>query len=125
MKGHSWAGIARAFGVSRKTINEWEGVYPEFGDALARARAAAQGKFEADIWHNRKAQHYQAQAIGKVMAAQFEDYRESRSLDVTVSLEGIVGSLFGPQAAPPKVIEGEAKLASSVPSVSPSKEPQR
>ncbi len=79
MLGNSWAGIARDFGISRSTLNTWEGQYPEFKDALARARTAAQAWFEEHGRKNLKAKHYQAQVSRTIMAAQFEDYREQRS----------------------------------------------
>src|SRR5205814_6799321 len=42
MKGKSWAAIASAFNISRKTLYEWQTVFPAFSDALARARIASQ-----------------------------------------------------------------------------------
>lgn len=78
--GNSWAGIAAAFGVSRKTINEWEQTYPRFSDALHRARAASQAWWEREGRSSLKRKHYQAQVFRTMTAAQFEDYREQRSV---------------------------------------------
>lgn len=75
-RGKSWAGIAAAFNISRSTLNEWEGLFPEFADALARARAAAQSWWEDHGRKNLKADRYQAQVHKNIMAAQFEDYRD-------------------------------------------------
>jgi hypothetical protein len=86
MKGKSWAGIARAFNVSRQTLNEWERQFPEFGDALARARAAAQAWWEEHGQRNLKADRYQAQVHKNIMAAQFEDYREQRQGDTITAM---------------------------------------
>ena len=86
MIGKSWAGIAREFGLSRDTINEWVGLYPEFSDAMRRARAAAQAWWEDHGQKNLKAKHYQAQVSRTIMGAMFEDYRENRS---TAGLEAL------------------------------------
>lgn len=77
--GKSWSAIAREFGISRATLYDWDGLYPEFRDALARARAAAQAYWEDDIHEQRTAKHYQAQSVKSFMGAQFEDYREVRA----------------------------------------------
>lgn len=106
MIGKSWSAIAREFGISRNTLYEWEAAHPAFRDALSRARAAAQAWWEDDIQGNRKAKHYQAQTVARLMGAQFEDYRERAQLDVTLNLEGLVAAL---EQAQPKVIEGTAK----------------
>lgn len=74
--GHSWAGIARDFGISRATLNEWERQFPEFSDALARARAAAQSWWEDKTRTNLESKHFQAQGAKLIMSAQFDDYRE-------------------------------------------------
>lgn len=78
MKGHTWAGIASAFGISRKTLNEWEGQFPDFSDALARARVAAQAYLEQHGRSNLKADRYQAQVWAKLISVH-EDYREQRT----------------------------------------------
>lgn len=121
-KGKSWAAIARAFNISRSTLNEWERVYPEFADALARARAAAQAWWEDHGQRNLKADRYQAQVHKNIMAAQFEDYREQRQgVDITLNLANLVESSLGELAKPieAKVIDG----ASSLPA--PSESPKR
>lgn len=106
MRGHSWAGIARAFNIGRGTLNDWERDYPDFKDALARARAAAQARFEEEIWKARRAKHFQAQAIGKVMSAQFEDYREVRQgFDVTLDLGSAIVEVI--ERRSPKTLEGK------------------
>lgn len=78
MKGQTWAGIARAFNISRNTLNEWEGMYPEFKDALGRARAAAQAHLEDHGRRNLKADRYQAQVWGKLISVH-DDYKEVRA----------------------------------------------
>lgn len=86
-KGHSWAGIARDFGISRSTLNEWERLFPEFSDAMLRARAAAQSWWEDHGRRNLKADRYQAQVHKNIMAAQFEDYREAAKGSQTNGLD--------------------------------------
>lgn len=69
--------MAAAFGISRKTIYEWERQYPDFGDALARARAASQSWWENKVQQKLGAKHFQANAARLIMAGQFrEDYAE-------------------------------------------------
>jgi hypothetical protein len=111
-RGKSWAHIARAFGVSRKTINEWEGLYPEFGDALARARAAAQAWWEDHGQRNLKADRYQTRIWERSMMARFpDDYMERRESTVTFDLGRAIEALHGPDTA--------RDVTPSVPRVSP------
>lgn len=92
-RGKSWAGIAAAFNISRSTLNEWERLFPEFSDALARARAAAQSWWEDHGRRNLKADRYQAQVHKNIMAAQFEDYREAAKAGNSNGLD--LGALVG------------------------------
>lgn len=111
-KGKSWAAIAREFNISRSTINTWEAEYPEFRDALARARAASQAWWEDHGQKNLKAKHYQAQVSRTMMAAQFEDYRESRAgagelgFDLTAFVGALGAAIHGPGASA-KVIDAQ------------------
>lgn len=94
MKGHTWASIAMAFGVSRKTINEWEANYPAFSDAMARARVCAQAFLENHGRKNLKADRYQAQVWSKLIAVH-EDYREQSGarVDITLDLGGAIAEI--------------------------------
>lgn len=107
MKGKHWAAIAREFNVDRATLRKWAEGYPDFSNALDRARAASQAWWEDKVQSKLGAKHFQANAARLVMSGQFkEDYAEQRSVDVTVSLEGIVSALAGP-----KVVEGASSFA--------------
>lgn len=107
MKGHTWASIAMAFGVSRKTINEWEANYPAFSDAMARARVCAQAFLENHGRKNLKADRYQAQVWSKLIAVH-EDYREQRSDNVGgFDLGSFVGAIA--QAGAAAALAGKAQ----------------
>jgi transposase-like protein len=86
-RGKHWAAIARSFGVSRQTLYKWEADFPEFGDALARARAASQAWWEDRLQNKLGAKHFQAQSAKLVMAGQFEDYREAAKGSQTNGLD--------------------------------------
>lgn len=45
-KGYSLAGFAGKIGVARSTISEWADAYPEFSNAVARARSSAAYSWE-------------------------------------------------------------------------------
>lgn len=86
MQGKTWAGIATSFNISRNTLNEWESQFPEFRDALSRARTAAQAYLEEHGRKNLKADRYQAQVWGKLIAVH-EDYRDASGSNVNVTLD--------------------------------------
>jgi hypothetical protein len=122
-RGHSWAGIAREFNISRSTLNDWERQFPAFADALARARAAAQAWWENHGRKNLKADRYQAQVHKNIMAAQFEDYREQRQGDtisamtdflqaVTAAAQGRALPVPGDDAKPVQAVDLTEESAS-------------
>jgi transposase-like protein len=88
LKGKHWAAIARAFCISRNTLYQWTSEYPEFKDAMDRARAASQAWWEDKIQQKLGAKHFQAQAARTILAGQFkEDYSEQRGTDVKLTID--------------------------------------
>ena len=92
--GKSYAQIAAAIGVARKTIYEWMDSHPEFGDAMTRARDLALAWWEdqgaAGIWEDRDGARLNAQVWSRSMSARFpDDYREARKTE-------LVGANGGP-----------------------------
>lgn len=87
-QGKSLSEIALVLNIDRKTLYQWEADFPEFGQALARARTFAQA------WWERKAQtslgkkHFQAQLWRYSMAGRFkEDYADNSNASVNVTLD--------------------------------------
>jgi hypothetical protein len=77
IQGKHQAAIARAFNVDKSTLIKWARDYEEFSIALSRARTYSQAWWEDDVQRNRKAKHYQANAVRMIVAGQFkEDYAE-------------------------------------------------
>lgn len=76
-EGKSITWMAAQLDVSRECIYEWGRVYPEFSDALSRARAKAQAHWE-DMGHSGiYAPGFNGSVWVKSMAARFpEDWRE-------------------------------------------------
>lgn len=76
--------MAAQFGVARKTIYEWEKVYPEFSDALARAMALSQAHWEDQGQENLTSNTFQSSVWSRSMAARFpEDWKEVKREEQT------------------------------------------
>lgn len=96
MKGKHWAAIAREFNVDRGTLTKWKADYPEFSNALDRARAASQAWWEDKLQSKLGAKHFQANAARLVMSGQFkEDYAENSGarVDITLDLGGAIAEI--------------------------------
>lgn len=93
LKGGSWAAIATEFGLSRNTLSQWEGQYPEFKEALARAKAAAQAWHETHGRKGLKAKHYQGQVLKTLMSGQFDDYREKQSSSLADGVSDLIAAI--------------------------------
>jgi hypothetical protein len=117
--GASPASIAHAFGISRSTLSKWEADFPEFSDAMGRARVAAQHWWETKGQRSLGRKHFQAQVWAKTMSARFEDYREANNSNGAngLDLSELVGAISQGVAAATlqhgqpgdraKVIEGQ------------------
>jgi hypothetical protein len=109
-EGKSQSQMCSLLNIGRATFHEWAGLYEDFGASVTRAKEHAQAWWEAKAQGSLGKKQFQAQLWRYSMMGRFkEDYAEQRSIDVTVSLEGIVGALQ--QREPPKVIEGASSLA--------------
>ena len=87
-QGKSYAQMGAAIGVARKTIYEWADKYPEFGDAIARARELALAWWEDQgqqgMWDTPNGVRLNPQLWSRSMAARFpDDYRESKKTEIT------------------------------------------
>ena len=86
--GKSLAWMAAELDVHKDTIYEWIKVYPEFSDAMARARLKSQAWWEDFGQDNTMlppgAGTFNAAAWGKSISARFsDDWRENKGVEVT------------------------------------------
>lgn len=108
-QGKSLAQIATALNHDKSTMLNWAGLFPEFATALARAKT-----FEQAYWEGRgqtalNRKHFQSQVWRTSMAARFkDDYTEGRDINVSVTLESLVGQSYN-EGDKAKVIEGKAQ----------------
>ena len=87
-QGKSYAQIGAAIGVARKTLYEWADQFPEFRDAIARARDLSLAWWEEQahigMWESPEGQRLNPQLWSRSMAARFpDDYRESKKTEIT------------------------------------------
>ena len=76
-QGKSRMQIASLLNIDRKTLNQWEADFPDFGQALSRAMVHSQAWWEGHAQKNLRAKHYQAQLWRANMMGRFkEDYAE-------------------------------------------------
>lgn len=91
--GKSITWMAAQLDVSRDTIYEWAKVHAEFSDALARARAKAQAKWEDMGESGLYMKEFQGATWVKSMAARFpDDWREKS--ETTLSGTGKGGAII-------------------------------
>lgn len=80
-KGYSLTQIAFTFGVSRETLYDWARKYPDFSDALSRARDAAQNWWEMIGQASLFADRFQVGVWNKVVSTRFrKDYTDRKGL---------------------------------------------
>lgn len=84
-EGKSLSQMAAALDCARSSLADWTSMFPEFAASLARAREFAQA-----FWEDRQSSEFLfAQGLNEsifkqMMASRFrEDYRESRSVELT------------------------------------------
>lgn len=83
-EGKSKAQMASAIGIHRETLNEWAKTYPEFSDAIARARDLAQTWWEDQAQRGIWSKEFNSATWSRSMAARFpDDYRENSKLDIS------------------------------------------
>lgn len=108
-QGKSPAQIASILNVDRASLLRWAAVAEEFAQSLARAKDFEQAWWEDHAQSNLKAKHYQANVWRTSVAARFkEDYQERSQVNVSVTLESLVGQSYN-EGDKAKVIEGKAQ----------------
>ena len=85
-QGKSHAQIAATLGCARKTLYEWQSLYPEFSNAIMYARDLAQAWFEDIGQVNMVAptQGFSASLWAKQVSCRFaDDYTDKQKQEVT------------------------------------------
>ncbi len=78
-QGETLAGIAAEIGVHRETLNNWRNEYPEFFDALNKARAHSQRWWEKTLMQQAREGTGNATAAIFAMKNMFpDDYRDRK-----------------------------------------------
>lgn len=94
-KGYSPAQLADFFNIDKSTLLGWAGVYPEFATALSRAKTFEQAEWERTGKKALNRKHFQANVWRTSMSARFkDDYTEGRDINVSVTLESLVGQSY-------------------------------
>ncbi|WP_428671913.1 hypothetical protein [Reyranella sp.] len=79
IQGKSLAGIAAALHVDKGTLVKWANEFPQFSNALARAKTYEQDHWETKGYKALGRKHFQAQVWRTSMAARFKDDYTERS----------------------------------------------
>lgn len=92
-EGKSITWMAARLDVSRDTIYEWEGVHPEFSDALTRARAKCQAWWEDKGQDGITSPMFNGSVWAKNMGARFKgDWSDKSSVELTGANGGPIKS---------------------------------
>ena len=79
--GKSLAQMASHFDVARSTIDQWAEDYPQFSEALMRAKAHAQAWWEDQAMDGLKSREFNSAVWKKSVEARFrEDYTETKRI---------------------------------------------
>ena len=92
--------MAEACDIARSTMDEWAATYPEFSEALTRAKQKAQAWFEREGRMGLKAERFNAPLWSKQMSARHRDEyteRADMTLDAKVAVTGVEVSFVRPQ----------------------------
>lgn len=99
--GKSYVQMAAHFDVGRNTLDGWRDTYPEFSEALTRAKALAQQWWEDTGQTAMMQPGFNALVWKTSMAARFrEDYTERREIDTrvqTIPSAEVLGTLTDEQ----------------------------
>jgi hypothetical protein len=86
--GKSRAWIAAKVGVSRQTLHTWTTQYPDFLDALDRAKVLEQMWWEDAGQDGMTGDKFNGQVWGRSMAARFpDDWREKSEVDMNARVQ--------------------------------------
>ncbi len=82
--GHSRAKIALEFGVSSKTVKNWEADHPEFGEAMEMSRTYAQAYWE-DVGATgiMMGKQFNANVWKTVMECRFSEYQPIKRTEIS------------------------------------------
>ena len=80
--------MAEACDVVRSTMDEWAANYPEFSEALTRAKQKAQAWFEREGREGLKAERFNAPLWQKQMAARHRDEYSEKHIVDNISSDG-------------------------------------
>jgi hypothetical protein len=82
--GKSLAWIAAELGVCKQTLHNWSNEYPEFLDALTRAKLLSQRWWEDTGQTNMTAPGFNGSVWSRSMAARFpDDWREVKASEIS------------------------------------------
>jgi hypothetical protein len=80
--------MAAELNISKQTLHNWAGVYPEFMDAITRAKAKAQQWWEDRGQDALAMPGFNASVWTKSMAARFpEDWRDNKAVELTGNVQ--------------------------------------
>lgn len=77
------AGFARRIGVHRDTLHEWSKQYPEFSDAIKRAK-----EFQEDVWVTNGMKGYYPAAFAIFFGKNNLGYKDKTETDITMKKDG-------------------------------------
>lgn len=87
-EGYSKARMAAHFGVAKQTIDNWAKDYPEFLDALTRARTLSQSWWEREAQTGLKNRDFNAGIWDKSVKSMFREDYTDRSINEIVGADG-------------------------------------
>ncbi len=117
-QGKSLSEIALVLNIDRKSLNAWERQFPDFGEALARARTWAQAWWEGKAHKSLGRKHFQAQLWRYSMAGRFkEDYADNAQSDTISAMTDFLQAVT--QAAQARIPGDGAKAVDVEASTSP------
>lgn len=91
-EGKSYTQIARDLDVAKSTLYEWKATYPEFSDALTRARELAQAWWEdiGQIQMVAPVQGFSASLFAKQVSCRFpEDYTDKSKVEQDLKITSV------------------------------------
>jgi len=106
--GKSLVQICSELGVTKPTLSDWCGIYPDFSSAMELARVHSQSHWEELGYDGMKGKSIDAQIWSRSMAARFPaDWRETKNSEITgkdggsikVEQEGTANDLLASLAA--------------------------
>lgn len=95
--GKSHAQIAAALDVARQTLHNWADEYPEFLDAIKRARDLSQAWFEDKGQDGLEKPGFNASLWAKQVSCRFrDDYTDKQQTELSGSVSGLTVTFVKP-----------------------------